>query len=721
MNNVENLIKSFIKALDARDKKGTEPYDTTAQVVRVEKDTAWVKIPGGVTETPVQLTINANKGDWVRVRVSGGTAWITGNGTAPPTDDRQAIFASRKAEEADDKAETANTAALSAIDAAEVAQGAAATAQRAADSAQTSAYNAAEYAARALGNLATVQSVAETLAWITQHGTMTLTSDTEPVPSHVYFVQDANGDYTVNSVKYSIVAEPDPDRMASYYELSIDESLNNYVGTHLALTGEGLWLLPAASGGYKILIATGAGSTYTEAGTYIIDAIGETVAKFGEVSVIGVEDAYHAYMRFNYRSMKLIDSEGHDFFHVSDLRGEDGTATLTEIFDGDGSNKVFTPHMIVSDTVSVKVTYNDTTTDYDYDYFFGTYIVENPLDESAPPDGSKVEIIYKTESSDAKAYTFGYRYDPENNLGPLSVVEGRNNQAMGSYSHAEGVGTEAAGYASHTEGNSTEATQEGAHAEGRDTHATRFCSHAEGYHSKANGHSSHAEGYETETKGYASHAQNLNTIAAPDYSTALGQYNKEDSKIDSFTGDGTTKNFTLSLKPEKVEYVTINGDKVNDYNFIKYVETNSLRFTTAPANGDSIKIKYVVYGNAVVVGNGSGENTRSNALELKWNGNMSIAGTLAQSSDRRLKKHIAYLGEEADEFIQKLIPVFYEKDDNRHVGFYAQDVEEVDPWDCMVTEELNGYKTLGYTEIIAPLVAYCQSLEERIKRLEKGE
>ncbi len=52
-----------------------------------------------------------------------------------------------------------------------------------------------------------------------------------------------------------------------------------------------------------------------------------------------------------------------------------------------------------------------------------------------------------------------------------------------------------------------------------------------------------------------------------------------------------------------------------------------------------------------------------------------------------------------------------------HVGFYAQDVESADKWNCMFGE-MNGYKTLGYTELIAPLVAYCQHLEKRIKELE---
>lgn len=71
-------------------------YDTTAEVKRVDGDTAWVKIPGGVDETPVRLTINAKQGDTVQLRVSGGTAWIVGNETAPPTDDSAANKAIQK-------------------------------------------------------------------------------------------------------------------------------------------------------------------------------------------------------------------------------------------------------------------------------------------------------------------------------------------------------------------------------------------------------------------------------------------------------------------------------------------------------------------------------------------------------------------------------------------------------------------------------------------------
>lgn len=271
------------------DKRERDPeaYDTTATVRRIEDGKAYVHIPGGVDETPVDLTIDAAAGDTVQVRVSGGRAWLVGNRTAPPTDDTEAIVARTVAKLADQNATAADNKASEALDDASRAKAAADSAEASATSAQASAENASEYASRALGNLSTVQSVAETLTWITQHGTMTLTSDQHLDPTHVYFVVDAGGDYVVGGTHYSIVTEPDEDDLSTYYELSINESLNNYVGTHLALDGEGLWLLPATSGTNKVLIATGAGSTYTTAGTYIVGASGVLASFTSTKATIG--------------------------------------------------------------------------------------------------------------------------------------------------------------------------------------------------------------------------------------------------------------------------------------------------------------------------------------------------------------------------------------------------------------------------------------------------
>ena len=105
MGTFEQIKNDLTEAMTA--KQGTQPYDTVAQVVRVDGNTAWVHIPGGVDETPVAMTVSAKAGDSVRVRVSGGSAWITGSDSAPPTDDRMANIANTRAVVANTKAASA--------------------------------------------------------------------------------------------------------------------------------------------------------------------------------------------------------------------------------------------------------------------------------------------------------------------------------------------------------------------------------------------------------------------------------------------------------------------------------------------------------------------------------------------------------------------------------------------------------------------------------------
>ena len=95
-----NVAKDFAQLISQSKSNKTGPYDTQATVKRVEGNTVWVSIPGGVDETPIDKTVNCTAGDKVQVRVSGGRAWITGNASAPPTDDTTAIKARTTANEA---------------------------------------------------------------------------------------------------------------------------------------------------------------------------------------------------------------------------------------------------------------------------------------------------------------------------------------------------------------------------------------------------------------------------------------------------------------------------------------------------------------------------------------------------------------------------------------------------------------------------------------------
>ena len=91
-------MNDFIKEIASAMKESkTKPYDTVAKVLRVDEKTAYVHIDGGADETPAQMAINCKAGDTVKIRVSGGKAWLTGNITAPPTDDSVAIKANKTA------------------------------------------------------------------------------------------------------------------------------------------------------------------------------------------------------------------------------------------------------------------------------------------------------------------------------------------------------------------------------------------------------------------------------------------------------------------------------------------------------------------------------------------------------------------------------------------------------------------------------------------------
>ena len=109
-------------------------------------------------------------------------------------------------------------------------------------------------------------------------------------------------------------------------------------------------------------------------------------------------------------------------------------------------------------------------------------------------------------------------------------------------------------------------------AEGLNTIASGVYSHAEGSDTTASGNYSHAEGWGTIASGSNSHSQNRMTIAAKSSQTALGTYNIEDASDTTTHPSGTTS--------------------------------------------------YGQY--AVIVGNGTSSDARSNALTVDWNGNITI-------------------------------------------------------------------------------------------------
>lgn len=479
MDGINQLIESIRRII----KKETNAYDTTATVRRIEGDTAWVHIPGGVDETPVKLTIAASAGDNVQVRVSGGKAFLVGNGSAPPTDDTAAnisrtiaVGAQATADDAKETAEAVEGIAASAQAAATRADEAATRAEGKADDAAGAATSAQQSADSALVSLATAQDVVGVLNWITAHGTMTSQAGGTYDANKVYFIVDPTGDYVVNNVHYSVVSEPDPADIDDYYVLTVDESVQNYVATHIVVDSEGLWIVPD-SGGNKVLIAVGgAGHTYSTAGTYIIGKVNNVdtvLAKFlGTGAVIGQESGAHT----------TINSSGQKVY------ANDGTTQVVDLGYGLGKSQ-------------------------------------------------------SGGMADAPYFTLGHR-NVDGAIGNYSTAEGYNIIASGYASHAEGytnpsygARTVASGRGAHAEGHGTTASGDFSHAEGFGdeyaiTEASGAYSHAEGRKTTASGAGAHAEGEETTASGRGAHAEGFKTIAQRRAQTVIGKYNIPDTSGD---------------------------------------------------------------------------------------------------------------------------------------------------------------------------------------------
>lgn len=343
----------------------------------------------------------------------------------------------------------------------------------------------------------------------------------------------------------------------------------------------------SSSNGIQIHAINNVGSNYTQ-----IDSNGLTVyngginvAQFGSIAQIG--NVNNTHIQMDYRSLRLIDKEGNAYLYISDLRdkNDNNYATITETFVGNGSTKTFNVQL----EVDVEVSATDSSDSTNLANRLGdTYTFT-----TAPADGATITIVYKTASSMAKAYTFGQR-STSGQIGAMSIAEGYNTVASGYISHSEGCSTIASGFASHAEGyntiasgfahaegwnttaSTTTAHAEGygsiasamsAHAEGNTTTASGSSTHAEGYHTVASINSAHAEGNTTTASGRFSHSQNLGTIAKCKSQTALGEYNIADTSI----------------------YESIRGNY------------------------------------AIIVGNGTADDARSNALTVDWNGNVDIA------------------------------------------------------------------------------------------------
>lgn len=213
------------------------------------------------------------------------------------------------------------------------------------------------------------------------------------------------------------------------------------------------------------------------------------------------------------------------------------------------------------------------------------------------------EIFYQLESMQFKADKAGTVLD-------TTLSRGRKaNTTVGEGSFAFGNNVEASNMVTHAEGLMTVASGLASHAEGVITNASGDVSHAEGNNTVASANNSHSEGAFTVASGTWSHAGGYGTTANSAYMTAIGSYN-----------------IPAELYPEWVAGTAYAvGDKVVHEGFGAECNTANSDSVWTDQHWNSI----AATGETVfVIGNGTNENNRSNAMSVDIAGNEELAGGL---------------------------------------------------------------------------------------------
>ena len=208
--------------------------------------------------------------------------------------------------------------------------------------------------------------------------------------------------------------------------------------------------------------------------------------------------------------------------------------------------------------------------------------------------------------------------------GDLSHAEGLSTNANGDYSHAEGFTTTAGGSYSHAEGLSTTATGNASHAEGHNTKAIGSQSHAEGLSTNANGDYSHAEGFTTTAGGSCSHAEGNSTAATGECSHAEGTSTAATGNYSHAEGYATTASRYAS---HAEGFTTTAGGSCSHAEGEGVIASGEYQHVQGKYNVEDTENKY-----AHIVGNGEGNNNRSNAHTLDWDGNAWFAGGIELTS-----------------------------------------------------------------------------------------
>lgn len=205
---------------------------------------------------------------------------------------------------------------------------------------------------------------------------------------------------------------------------------------------------------------------------------------------------------------------------------------------------------------------------------------------------------------------------------------------------------------------------------------------AMGRYTTASGDESTAMGYFATASGFRSTAMGVNTTASGPESIAMGYQTTASGLVSTAMGSNTTA-------------ATLGSLSAGLWNESNQTDDNTL----------------------FVVGNGDNANSRSDALRLDNNGNLTV-NSLTETSDLRLKTKIEPIGEATLDKLGSIEPVRYQfKNQQSHpegtqIGLIAQQVQEHFPE--LVSENSSGYLSLSYSNLTTVLLKGLQEQQEEI-------
>lgn len=290
-------------------------------------------------------------------------------------------------------------------------------------------------------------------------------------------------------------------------------------------------------------------------------------------------------------------------------------------------------------------------------------------------------------------------------MGKYSFALGYASEAQSSHSIAMGANSVALGVGCVSIGVSSYASKFGSMALGAGTSATAEYAVSMGLYSIASGNHSMAINAFTKASGYYSLAQGYNTMSQGAYSSAFGVNTNAIGLGSMATGMGSLARGNGS---------TSIGEGTIANSFLSFVAGRFNDTTAVSTNG------WINTDPLFIVGNGLTSSNRSNALTLFKNGNMTIAGTLTQNSDARLKQNIQRL----DEVMSKLQQINgyryqwntpYADNQEIKIGLLAQEIEEVIPE--LVRHDNTGVMSVDYSGLIPYLLEAIKLQQQEIEML----